>query len=98
VHVTRALDMGNYKEELGDDFIEQETRRRVFWASFMNDSFVTTRRGPARALVDTALRVHLPCPEKDFISGKTLQEKHEFLHSEGSESVYAGVMQAAHMW
>jgi Fungal specific transcription factor domain len=97
VHIIRALRSGHYKEEFHDDFIHHENKKRVFWACFMGDCFVTTQEGPARALVELALKMPLPCPENDYISGKT-QRKDEFLHGEGNESVFAGVLQGAHMW
>jgi hypothetical protein len=76
---------------LADDFIEQETRRRIFWSCFNLDRYLSSGKFRPQMLNAKDIRIQLPSSERAFLFGERvrtalLSEDDEHLELRAHES------------
>jgi hypothetical protein len=58
---------------LSEDFIEQETRRRIFWACFNMDRYLSSGKFRPQMLNVEDIRIQLPSSEQAYLFGKKVR-------------------------
>jgi hypothetical protein len=58
---------------MADDFIEQETRRRIFWGCFNMDRYLASGKFRPQMLSAKDIRIQLPSSERAFLFGERVR-------------------------
>ncbi|ORX78079.1 hypothetical protein K493DRAFT_412399 [Basidiobolus meristosporus CBS 931.73] len=64
--INRLDEGGSVEGQCPSEWVEAETRRRVWWSCFIRDRLVSSGTGRSMAIDEQDTRVLLPCDEKDF--------------------------------
>ncbi|KAK9717186.1 hypothetical protein K7432_006392 [Basidiobolus ranarum] len=64
--INRLDERGSFDDQSPSEWIEAETRRRVWWSCFIRDRLGSSSTGRSMAIDEQDTRVLLPCDESDF--------------------------------
>ncbi|ORY07212.1 hypothetical protein K493DRAFT_332834 [Basidiobolus meristosporus CBS 931.73] len=64
--INRIDEGGSVENQCPSEWVEVETRRRVWWSCFIRDRLVSSGTGRSMAIDEQDTRVLLPCDDRDF--------------------------------